>query len=148
MTYDALTISRYIIKYSSEKSFRISNLKLQKLLYFVQSHFLVQKKTKCFEDVIEAWDLGPVVPIVYREYKQFGAGNIPSIFVSYDIVNDNIDNEDRILIDEVVDAFSTFTATELVELTHRQDPWIYSYEKGKNKVISLQSLERYFDGQN
>lgn len=145
MTYDALTISRYIIKYSGEKSFRISNLKLQKLLYFVQSHFLVQKKIRCFDDVIEAWDLGPVVPVAYREYKQFGAGNIPSIFVSYDIVNDTIDDNDCKLIEEVVDVFSTFTATELVELTHKQDPWIDSYERGKNKVISLESLERYFN---
>lgn len=145
MTYDALTISRYIIDFSNKKNFNISNLKLQKLLYFVQSHFLVQKKRECFKEKIEAWDLGPVVPVVYREFKQFGAGNIPSVFVSYDIVNDKINSEDCLLIEEVVEAFSTFTATELVELTHKQKPWIDSYKRGKNNEISLVALERYFN---
>ena len=36
-----LDVARYIINYSNEKNYGISNLKLQKLLYFVQAFFLV-----------------------------------------------------------------------------------------------------------
>ena len=38
--YNALDVSRYIINYSNDKNYGISNLKLQKILYFVQAYFL------------------------------------------------------------------------------------------------------------
>lgn len=52
--YNAIDISRYIINYSDTMDYSISKLKLQKLLYFVQSYFIVTFNRKCFSDVIEA----------------------------------------------------------------------------------------------
>ena len=46
--YSAFDISSYIIEYSNEKQYIISGLKLQKLLYFVQAYFLMQKKGTLF----------------------------------------------------------------------------------------------------
>lgn len=64
MAYKALDIARYVIDYSNYKKYRITNLRLQKILYFIQAAFLVFGQKPCFDDVIEAWGLGPVVPIV------------------------------------------------------------------------------------
>ena len=77
--YDAIDVSRYVINYSNQHEYGISNLKLQKILYFIQAYFLMStlNHTACFQDVIEAWDFGPVVPSVYHEFKQYGAGDIP-----------------------------------------------------------------------
>lgn len=44
MTYNALDVSQYVIKYSNEQDYGISNLKLQKILYFIQAYFLIEKK--------------------------------------------------------------------------------------------------------
>lgn len=44
MTYNVLDICRHIINYSDEKDYGVSNLKLQKLLYFVQAYFMLEKK--------------------------------------------------------------------------------------------------------
>lgn len=70
MLYDVLDISRHIINYSDEKDYGVSNLKLQKLLYFVQAYFMLEKKdhAPCFHEKIEAWDFGPVVPEAYQEW--------------------------------------------------------------------------------
>lgn len=38
--YDVLEVSRHIINYSNRMRYGVSNLKLQKLLYFVQAYFL------------------------------------------------------------------------------------------------------------
>ena len=68
--YAALDIARYIIKYCKDNGYSISNLKLQKLLYFVQAQFLVTYNGRpAFEEKIEAWDFGPVVPEVYHYLK-------------------------------------------------------------------------------
>ena len=55
MAYDLLGVCRLIVNYSNEKEYNISNLKLQKLLYYIQAYFLVKKKRPCFDEDIEAW---------------------------------------------------------------------------------------------
>lgn len=59
--YDVLDVSYFIINYSNSKNYPISNLKLQKLLYFVQTYFLIIKDESCFTGDIVAWNIGPVV---------------------------------------------------------------------------------------
>ena len=77
--YKALDIARYIIERCNQNSKTISNLKLQKILYFVQAEFLVAKNQPCFREKIEAWDFGPVVPDVYFAYRMYGSTNIPCL---------------------------------------------------------------------
>lgn len=159
--YNVLDVSRYIINYSNRKDYDISNLKLQKLLYFVQAFFLVFTLSgeECFPEEIEAWDFGPVVPEAYREYKQCGSGNIPPISSYIEFNNDNIfhskkedyteeciKKSDRILINDVVDAFADYTATDLVELTHAQSPWQDAYVRHQNNIITKESIRGYFNG--
>ena len=76
--YDVQDVAEYVIVYSKYKDCGISNLKLQKILYLVQAYFLIQTKNPCFLEDIEAWDFGPVIPEVYRKYKQFGGADIQS----------------------------------------------------------------------
>lgn len=159
-TYKALDVCRHVINYSNEHDYGISNLKLQKVLYFIQAYFLIEKKdhTPCFDEKIEAWDFGPVVPEAYYEYKQYGSGDIPTIesFIIFD--KDNIWNSkkvkfedtlisdtDKSLINKVVDKFADYSATDLVSLTHRQSPWIDAYTPYRNNEIAVETLKEYFD---
>ena len=155
--YNVIDVCRYIINYSNEHDYSISNLKLQKLLYFVQAMFLCAKGAKCFRESIEAWDFGPVVPEAYRAFKNYGGGEIPQIksyFVFDENVlwnirkeeyNDNtIDTDDKKYINAVIDKFSDYTASDLVELTHNQRPWIDAYKSRKNKVITPEAIKEFF----
>ena len=148
MSYNVLEVCRHIINYSNEQNYGISNLKLQKILYFVQAYFLLNSdgKCPCFDEKIEAWDFGPVVPEAYHEFKQYGSGNIPFVksYLDYEDEHDiwsirriafedkQISQKDKMMIDAVVDEFSAFSATSLVNLTHNQDPWTNVYEQHKN----------------
>ena len=76
--YSAKEVARYIIDYSCDQGRTVSNLRLQKLLYFVQVEFLVNRGKACFKDEIHAWHYGPVVPEVYYEYRMYGPSTIPS----------------------------------------------------------------------
>lgn len=139
--YGVIDIARYIIRYCKEKGYYISNLKLQKILYFVQAEFLVTLHVPCFRENIEAWDFGPVVPEVYQEYKHFGSSNI--IDDAVDVIE--LPDKDRVLIEGIVDQCSNYSASQLVEFTHNQSPWLDAYEKYCNNVISKDSIRKYFE---
>lgn len=152
MSYDVLEVCRHVINYSNEQDYGISNLKLQKVLYLIQAYFLIDKtkNASCFDDKIEAWDFGPVIPCAYNEYKQYANGNIPTIESYYLFDTDNIWNtkrvkynddvitdEDKNRINKVVDKFSGYSATDLVAITHRQSPWMDAYAPYRNNELHL-----------
>lgn len=157
--YNALDVSRYVINYSNDKDYGISNLKLQKILYFIQAYFLISTPdgSPCFEEKIEAWDFGPVVPVVYHEYKQFGSTDIPPVLSYIEFDEDNIWNSERkrfdsaiiasnhkTMINAVVDQFADYSATDLVALTHNQAPWVDAYVPRMNNEITLEAIKEYF----
>ena len=141
--YDATKIAEYAIEYENKKNRPISNLRLQKLLYFIQAQFLVNNHEPCFEDEMEAWDFGPVVPSVYHEYKYFGSSSIPlsASKKSYDIYDD-----DKDLIEHILDRCAQYSTTELVSITHRQTPWREAYSKSFNRTISPKAIQSFFGG--
>lgn len=138
--YNVLDIAKYVIYYCTRKGYLITNLKLQKMLYFIQAAFLVYKGFSCFEEEIEAWDFGPVVPEVYREYKVFGNSNI----FLFDRKIPDISEEDREMINDMVDQCSEYSAAALVRITHDQAPWKHAYKKYYNNIITKRSIEEYF----
>ena len=140
--YRALTVARYIIERCNSQNRTISNLKLQKILYFVQAEFLVAKGYPCFSEEIEAWDFGPVVPEVYQEYKFFGGANIPVIGRSFRPIL--VSDDDQELIDGIVDECAKYSASALVEITHKQAPWKKAYRPGYSNVIPKKSIQEFF----
>ena len=53
--YRALDVAEYVIRKANAIDDPISNLKLQKILYFIQAEFLITKNRPCFREEIEAW---------------------------------------------------------------------------------------------
>ena len=144
--YSVIDVCEYIIYYSNKRNYSLSNLKLQKLLYFVQAYFLIKFNDPCFAEDIEAWDFGPVVPVAYHVYKRFGAGEIPYAFGG--TYNGHISLKSQNAIAEVIDSLAKYSASDLVRVTHGQDPWKNVYhEDEKNIKIGNSAIKEYFDGQ-
>jgi uncharacterized phage-associated protein len=140
MTYDVQLIARYVINRCAQTKRPISNLKLQKILYFVQAEFLVGTGQTCFDDDIEAWTYGPVVPAVYFEYKIFGSTNIP------DQGKDGFEailKIDKERLDAIIDEAAKYSALNLTEITHRQYPWKKA-RKRKDLLIKKSEIKDYF----
>ena len=158
MTYKVLDIARYVINYCNKNNAHISNLKLQKILYFIQAGFYMNKGIECFNEDIEAWKYGPVVPEVYHEFKQYGSNNIPYITEYWDFSDgvfncknikyndDFIDDNDKMIINQLIDLCNERTASQLVDITHKQTPWLESYASGINNIISKDKLQNFFKG--
>lgn len=155
---NVLDVARYTVNYCNEKNYGISNLKLQKVLYFIQAYFLIREKVPCFSEEIEAWAFGPVVPEVYEEFERSGSCNIPyiktyRIFRNGDLFSsERYEFDDSIIpdavkreINRVVDRLSGYSATDLTDITMRQDPWKEAYVPGEQNEITTGSIREYFE---
>ena len=140
--YNVIDGAKYIILYCKKNGYSVSNLKLQKLLYFVQAQFLVTLNQPCFAAEIEAWDFGPVVPEAYHYFKIWGNSDIPTICAHN--AEKNIKLCDQKVMDDVLSNCAAYSASYLVDLTHNQSPWKTAYNGMHNQIISLQSIKEYF----
>lgn len=133
----AIDIAKYCIYYCSQKIGKpITNLQLQKILYYVQAAFMYEKDERCFEDSISAWKYGPVVENVYYHLRKFSSQKMS--IKEHEL---NIKDEDIKLIEKVCDAKAAKTAGELVAATHEEDPW---KETEQEQFISEEKIRSYF----
>jgi len=119
----------------------MTNLKLQKLLYYAQGFHLSCYDTPLFDENIEAWAHGPVIPELYFEYREFGPTPIP---IPEDIDFAKFDDETRKFLDEIYSIFGQYSAWKLREMTHGEPPWQEANNIGNNTIISHESLKDYF----
>ena len=145
---DVEDVAQIIINYmNAEEEPCISNMVLNKLLYFTQGHCLAETGKPLFDDDFEAWELGPVIPKIYHKYKTYGKGNI----VSNDYIKEeNILNDEQLdLLERVLEKYSIYSPTKLVDMTHEQGtPWA-NVTQNKKKIekhlpLSKQQIEEYF----
>ena len=122
--YCALDVAKYIIDKCTKERCPISNLQLQKILYYVQRDFLQIGKEAFMED-IEAWQFGPVVPVVYRQYCGFGA--LP-IKVRYDV---EVEQDYQRIINPIVERKRVLNPWDMVNDTHAPGKaWNLTYREG------------------
>ena len=141
--YHALNIAQYVIARCNSKKKFISNLKLQKILYFIQAEFLVSKGKPCFHESIEAWDFGSVIPDVFYKYSVYGSGHIP--YVKESKASYIISVKDKELLKGIIDECSMYSSTRLLGIIHNQTPWIEAYESGYHNEIRQESIKEFFE---
>jgi uncharacterized phage-associated protein len=138
----ATDAARYFLSLSDEDAGdTISNLKLQKLLYYAQGFHLALFDAPLFGDRIEAWTHGPVVPSVYHDYKAHGSGAIP---IPGDFDPLSVDEQTRELLDEVNDVYGQYSAWKLRNMTHVESPWCDAYAEGPSTPIEPVAMKAYF----
>lgn len=134
-------VAERIISLSHEKQSPVSNLKLQKLLYYAQAWHLALYKNSLFEDEIEAWVHGPVVPEVFRRFRDCKWKPIPIRKNPHVAFNSHLE--------EVWRVYGNFSAYDLERLTHSEDPWKlarigFAPDASSNNIISKTSMRNYY----
>lgn len=118
----------------------ITNLKLQKILYFAQAAHLSMYGKPLFNEEIEAWKFGPVVASIYRKYKSQLNKTLPQPKHLKELPNDL-----KIFLESIWNIYGKFSAAELVNITHNHEPWkIIFYGADSKKIISKSMLEEYY----
>ncbi len=147
MAYNAIDIAKKMIFMAQEDEANggecLTNLKLQKLLYYQQGYHLAAFDTPLFEENVEAWMYGPVVPKVYSAYSEFGAQSLPMESGSPLTLNE----DEEVLFSQVFDAYRDFSAIGLMNKTHQEKPWKDALPHDKGTVIPLESMKSFFKTQ-
>ena len=138
--YSALDVAKYIVNYAiNDLNLPLTNLKLQKILYFVQLEFLDKIGEVLFTDGIEAWKYGPVVSRTYSHYRKYSDLPITDTFLP----RTTFTRSEDLVINRVVREYIRTNEWELVRITHEQGPWKKVYVEGENRVISEEHLRDF-----
>lgn len=140
MAIKALEAANYFLsKTDEEAGDTISNLKLQKLLYYAQGVHLAKYGKPLFNEPIQAWIHGPVVPVVYHQFKRYEENSIPRPRKSPDFFG-----KEKMVLDSVYRVYGQFSAWKLRNFTHDEPPWKNTPQGG---TIAPSVLKSYFKTQ-
>lgn len=154
--YSAMTVARTLIHLAHSKGISdITNLKLQKLLYFCEAYYMnATDKCKMFDENFNALTFGPVVLEVYNNYKS--NLSYPIEIMEDDgfiIENSSETSRDYInTINQILESFGSMKASQLVALTHMTDsPWEKVWKKnrevsnyGTDGIIPKEETKNWF----
>jgi uncharacterized phage-associated protein len=141
---DCLDTARYFIikAYDAGIDAQMTNMKVQKLLYYAQSLHLALYDQPLFADEIQAWRYGPVCPPAYRFYREFESKQLPIPSLSSVVA---LDLTTRSVLDEIWEYFGGYHAYRLSEMSHLEFPWQkarrgLAAEDSSNNPILLEDL--------
>lgn len=132
ITYDPLDIANFFIKKGLEDGEPITQLKLVKLAYISHGWYLGLTGNPLITDAVEAWKYGPVIPKIYHEFKNYGTSPVDSMGTRANFSGETFsfiapevtDSEILKFLDRIYEVYGDFTASQLVEITHKRGtPW-------------------------
>jgi uncharacterized phage-associated protein len=128
----------FLAKTGDEAGLPITQLVLQKLLYYAQGFHLALQGEPLFEDAIVAWKHGPVVPGIYQTYRRWRKHPIGRPDLDGLNVGDTLAPE---ALDMVQAVYGQIPAWKLSALTHVGPPWI---KTRRGAVIQHELLKEFF----
>ncbi len=147
-SYDSILVAQYLLSLAREKGLNLNVTKVQKMLYIVFGYFLSQFDKKIIEESPRAWPFGPVFP---RAQNKVDYTNILPIN-SPEFSEIKKDIELTKVLNEVLDKYSQYTASQLTEWSHQKgSPWSKTTEEigfRWNTPIKEEYINEYFKNLN
>ena len=145
--YDPVDIANTFIQLADERGVTVSNLKVQKLMYFAHARLLALHGEPLVNEEFQAFPYGPVIWAVYKELKHYGPSAIKEP-IQVDKVA-QIDPQSMRAIKWSFDTFGSIHPLKLSDMTHREGaPWRQTKKKGgriPNDVIETYYEERWVE---
>lgn len=132
----------------------VTPLMLQKLLYFIQGIYSALYGKPLFEEDCRAWVHGPVYPEVYTLFRDFKYNPIDDVrFGLLKGTDDVLTEEERDVIDRVVNTFGIYGGKVLEKITHNEEPWKsarkgYGDQVPSSELVSKDSIRKYYESVN
>lgn len=164
MAYDALAIANYFLDKAKADGKTLNPMGLQKLVYYAHGWHLAMRNQPLVVQRVQAWDYGPVIPEIYREFKEFGRRPINRRATCWEFDDSAEDlmslNPRRIepeirrddqpvheLLNKVWDVYKDYSAVQLSNMTHEDGtPWhqVKQVNQASNAVIDDHVIREWF----
>lgn len=158
MSFDGRAVANYVLDFCEAKNRAISPFSLQKIVYFCHVWTLIEKNIPLIKHPFEAWEHGPVLPYLYRDFKVFGDRRITSRAMGLDkrtgdrrIEPYDFDVEIESLLQRVIDFYSQLRSSELYLMSHASGgPWdnVWKHKGAANPgmKISDELIKEFYGG--
>lgn len=141
---NSIDVAKLFLSWANSDGDVITNLKMQKLLYYADAWHLVNFKKPLFSENILAWPLGPVVREAYDAFKRFGSA--PIVYKNTDHEEENFSKRQVTFLKEFYGIYIRLSAHELVDMTHNDEPWKQAIADHK-AIISRELMQSFYDKQ-
>lgn len=142
--YSTDQISDLIISIIHNTGKIITNMKLQKLLYYSQAWYLAYFDKPLFDEDFEAWVYGPALPSQYKRFKKYSSGPITETPQIIKFPKSVIE-----FVTEIIKTFNPHDTYELSLMTHREAPWLNARkgipeDEPSNNIIDKADMKKYY----
>lgn len=143
-------VARKLIDLAHAKNIPVTNLKLQKLLYFAHGLMLVRHEAKLIDtESFQAWKYGPVLADLYHDMKIFGQSNIKPTdgFIPFwPELDGDMKHEKTEVLNAVLDQLGSMSGGRLIDISHDTNgPWHGVYISNKKNIdIDNDAIKDYF----
>ncbi|SCX25478.1 Panacea domain-containing protein [Agrobacterium rosae] len=157
--FDARLIANEILLRAWKESLELTQIDIQKILYFLHGHHLIEHDFPLIKSEFEAWEYGPVQRIVYDQFKNYGDSPITELAERFDPISRQnsafprlTDNSAVSTIEQHLYKYLEVPSFSLVDITHRPGtPWSRTIEAAKERVnvgmrIKNDLIRSYFEG--
>lgn len=153
-TYSVKELANWILDFAKIKGAPITNMALNKLIYFAYEHSLMTTGRKLTNAKIEAWDHGPVFREIYSAFKTFGSEPITSRATKYnpgtnsvEIVKTTIAPDDEVLLIEAIEPMIRLPAFILREISHdASGAWAQVWNHGQSSNPGMEITDEIILG--
>jgi uncharacterized phage-associated protein len=144
MTYTPQHVANFILEQGEKDNIDISPMKLLKLVYIAYGWVLALTDTRLFEEDIQAWKHGPVVPSIYHEFKHFGKMPVTERAMAVDLDTSTTtypsfapnDTQTKLILGKVWSVYKDFSGWALRNKTHAHgSPWQQVYKPGELETL-------------
>lgn len=160
MAYNSKAVANYFLDLAKESDKPLTPMKLQKLIYFAHGWCLAIYDEPLIAETVEAWKYGPVVPLIYHEFKEYGSGKITDYATEIEWVDDDAlqlefyqpqiaktDEKTAALLKRIWDIYGKYSGVALSNLTHMKGtPWdqVWNESTPSGTDIPVDLMKDYF----
>ena len=145
----AKTVAQFFIAFANECGELLTNLKLNKLVYYTQAWHLAAFHQPFFEEEIEAWVHGPIVPVLYDGYKKYRYHPILEDTPTVEEIKGLFTSSQQDILNDVIELYFPLPSYELEQMACDEDPWRMAREGlapdvPSHHVISHKAMQEYY----
>lgn len=143
-SHTAVEVANAFLNLAEKEGITLTNLQLQKLVYIAFGFYVAIFNERMFDDEIQAWNFGPVIPNLYHALKKYGADEVTAYLEDGNRIEEN--SPEMKVIESVWESYKDFNAIQLSNLTHDEGtPWsaVWDYAK-RETTIPLDLIRSHY----
>jgi uncharacterized phage-associated protein len=153
---DVRAIANLVLSRADELRLPVSNMALNKIVYFVHCDHLVERGVPLVRAKIEAWKHGPVFREIYHQFKRWDDSPIRGRATRVDpengevvLADENFSDVEKEHLTSLIDRYIRFTAPQLRAISHATGgPWhvVWAHDGESNPGMQITDqiiLENY-----